>query len=485
MNIFFRASLSACVLVGALGGTALAQNAAQPDAAAVAEARQRFQRGVDLYEERNYTAAMVEFQRAYELTRNPAVLYNISATHELSGHMVEALDAMLEYERLAPRDVVAARRAEVDAALGRIRRSIATIIVRVEAEGLTLAVDGLQRSVSEARTGLRVAAGRHRVTLSARHYQTREEEFDISGGNSVTITEGLTPESAFFTVECNIPAAEILVDGQVVGQTPVTSPLPLPEGTHHVVVRRLGYTPYETDVNAVGAGARVRATLSWSDSIPSDVGARLRVRANEDHLLAIVDGRRVSAEGRDLIPPGRHALRIERTDFIADERDVDLPAGQETLLRVWLQPTPAYRENYMGTVRRARVAGWLTFAAGALVAGGGAAWFMINEPTFNTLSTNFQNAQSALATCTSTPTCSTGPMLRIAADQATAELNNSNSEAFRYASIATMAVGGITAIVGVVMLASGPSGSRFDERPIASRLRFHPGLNSSGLSLSF
>lgn len=480
MKNSLRASLTACLLLGALGGSAFAQNAPQPDPAAVAEARQRFQRGVDLYEERNYTAAMVEFQRAYELTRNPAVLYNISATHELSGHMVEALDAMLEYERLAPQEAVAARRAEVDAALARIRRSIATLIVRVEAQGLTLAVDGLQRSVSEARTGLRVAAGRHRVTLSAPHYQTREEEFDVSGGNSTTITEGLTPESAFFTVECNIPAAEILVDGRVVGSTPVTSPLPLPEGTHHIIVRRLGYTPYETDVNAVGAGARVRATLSWADNIAPNEGARFRVRANEEHLVAILDGRRVSAEGRDVVPPGRHTLRIERSDFIAEEREVDFPAGQETVVRLWLQPAPAYREAYMGTVRRARLAGWLTLAAGAVVAGGGAAWYVVNEGSLATDTATRDDLNRQLEALRGM-----AGFQAVETQRNAAQVNVDNGEYFRYGSIATIAAGGITAIIGVVMLATGPSGSRFDERPLAGRLRLHPGINGSGLSLSF
>lgn len=474
-----RTSLLSLLLVASLASPALAQNA-PPAPEAVAEARQRFQRGVDLYEERNFTAAMVEFQRAYELTRNPAVLYNISATHELSGNMVEALDAMLEYERLAPREAVAARRAEVDAALARIRRSIATIIVRVQAEGLTLSVDGLQRSASEARTGLRVAAGRHRVALSAPHYQTREEQFDISGGNSVTITEGLTPERAFFTVECNIPAAEILVDGNVVGSTPVTSPLPLPEGTHHVTVRRLGYTPYETDVNAVGAGARVRATLAWADSIPPDVAARLRVRANEDHVLAMIDGRRVSAEGRDPVPPGRHVMRVERTDFIAEEREVELPAGRETTVPVWLHPTPAFREGYMSTVRRARVAGWLTFAAGALVAGGGAGWFVLNEDSLATAVARRDDLNRQLAALRGM----TG-FQAVEAQRNAAQTDVDNGEYFRYGAIAVMAAGGVTAIIGVIMLATGPSGSRFDERPLAGRVRLHPGLNSTGLSLAF
>src|SRR5581483_4826515 len=91
--------------------TALAQSpspaAGPPSAAAVAEARDRFQRGVDLSDEGNFAAAMAEFQRAYQLTHNPLVLFNISATHEAAGHYVEALDAMQSYAAQAPPETVA------------------------------------------------------------------------------------------------------------------------------------------------------------------------------------------------------------------------------------------------------------------------------------------------------------------------------------------------------------------------------------------
>ena len=72
-----RTALALCLALGP--ATALAQQQQPPPPAAIAEARERYQRGIDLFEERNYDAAMAEFQRAYELTRNPAVLFNISA----------------------------------------------------------------------------------------------------------------------------------------------------------------------------------------------------------------------------------------------------------------------------------------------------------------------------------------------------------------------------------------------------------------------
>ncbi|MBP6833675.1 MAG: PEGA domain-containing protein [Deltaproteobacteria bacterium] len=455
-----RTALALCLALGP--ATALAQQQ-QPPPAAIAEARERYQRGIDLFEERNYDAAMAEFQRAYELTRNPAVLFNISATHELTGHFVEALDAMLDYERRAPAAAVQQRRADVDAALGRLRSRIGTIVIRFEAAGLDVRVDGLQRPRSSGNIELRVAAGRHRVSLSAPHYQAREAEFDVAGGSTIVISEPLTPERAFMAVECNVPGAEVLVDGRPIATTPVTSPLPVPEGSHHVVVRRAGYTTYETDVNSVGAGARVRADLAWADPMPRDVGARVTVQANEPDIVAMIDGRRVASDGTALVPPGRHTLRVERADFLPDEREVDLAPGRDNALSVFLLPTPAYREAYSSGRRRALVTGGVVLGVGVAVLGGGAALFFINEGTLGDAIASRDANQSELTACARMAVCSsTRSPVQVEQARNDASVDVDNATTLRWASVGIMGAGLITSIVGTVLLAGAPSGSRFE-----------------------
>lgn len=457
-----RTALALCLALAP--AAALAQQPAPPPAA-IAEARERYQRGIDLFEERNYDAAMAEFQRAYELTRNPAVLFNISATHELTGHFVEALDAMLDYERRAPAAAVAQRRADVDAALGRLRSRIGTIVIRFEAAGLDVRVDGLRQPPTSGNLELRVAAGRHRVSLAAPHYQPREAEFDVAGGSTIVISEPLVPERAYMAVECNVRGAEVLVDGRPLASTPITSPLPVPEGSHHVVVRRPGYTTYETDVNSVGAGARVRADLAWSDPMPRDVGARVTVRANEPDIVATLDGRRIAADGTALVPPGRHTLRIERTDFLPDEREVDLAPGRDNPLEFFLLPTPAYREAYSSSRRRSLVAGAVVLGVGAAVLGGGAALFFINEDTLGAAAASRDANQAELTACARMSVCSsarTPVEVEQARNDATVDVDNATL--LRWASVGIAGAGLVTSIVGTVLLAGAPSGSRFERR---------------------
>jgi hypothetical protein len=468
-----------------------------PSPAAVAEARERFQRGVALSEERNHNAAMVEFQRAYELTRNPAVLFNISATHELTGHYVEALDAMLEYERLAPRETVAQRRGEIDATLARLRGRIGTLVIRFEAEGLEVRVDGLQRAVTEARAGLRVAAGRHRIALSAPHFTGREEELDLAGGSTVVLSEPLSPERAFMAVECNVAGAEVLVDGHTVATTPTTSPLPLAEGTHHVLVRRPGFTTYETDVNAVGAGARVRAQLAWADPMPRDVAARLVVQASEPDVVAYLGDRRVDPAGADLVPPGRHRLRVEHRDFITDEREIDLATAQPNAVSVFLQPTPAFREAYFAD-RRSRIAtGAIVTGVGALVIGAGVAGFLVFNGQHADLDARVTRLDQRIAT-RSTPTraeldalgCTEQGVNNFNVLETCRENTNNDrvtADVLRWASVGVGGAGLVTALIGVIRMAGAPRSDRFDppRHAAAPRVRVLGGLQSVGLSVTF
>ena len=488
-----RTALTLALLLAT--GAAAAQ--APPSPAAVAEARERFQRGVALSEERNYNAAMVEFQRAFELTRNPAVLFNISATHELTGHYVEALDAMLDYERLAPRDTVAQRRAEIDATLGRLRGRIGTLVVRFEAEGLDVRVDGLQRAVTEARAGLRLSAGRHRITLAAPHFTPREEELDLAGGSTVVLSEPLTPERAFMAVECNVAGAEVMVDGRPVATTPTTSPLPLPEGTHHVMIRRPGFTTYETDVNAVGAGARVRAQLAWADPMPRDVASRIVVQASEPDVVTYLGDRRVDPTGTDLVPPGRHRLRVEHRDFITEEREIDLATAQPNTVSVFLQPTPAYRESYFAERRGRIVTGAVVAGVGALVIGAGVAGFLVFNGQYGDLDGRVTQMDARLGMRSMTPTRAELDALGCT-EQGVNNFNvletcreNTNNErvtadVLRWTSVGVAGAGLVTAIIGVVRIAGAPRGDRFERRSAAAgSVRMIGGLQSVGMELTF
>jgi tetratricopeptide (TPR) repeat protein len=77
-----------------------------------AEARRLFKEGDKLYAEGDYEGAVRAFEKSYELSRQPALKYNLANAYERLARYEEALNALKEYEPHAAadeRDVVKRR----------------------------------------------------------------------------------------------------------------------------------------------------------------------------------------------------------------------------------------------------------------------------------------------------------------------------------------------------------------------------------------
>src|SRR5262249_36213012 len=83
--------LAACA---ALLGGAVPARAQQPDYEA---AKRHFLTGKDLFEKREYNRAAVEFEAAYEITKDPVVLFNVGESYEKAGKLDEAIRAYEGY----------------------------------------------------------------------------------------------------------------------------------------------------------------------------------------------------------------------------------------------------------------------------------------------------------------------------------------------------------------------------------------------------
>jgi hypothetical protein len=431
------------------------------------EARQRFERGVELTDSGQFNGAMVEFSRAYELTRNPQLLYNVAVTHEALGHFVEALATLDRYLAEAPPAVIQRRRADIDAALGRLRARVGTLAVALDHPGLTLRIDGVERPIARARAGLVVDAGRHRVALSAPGLEPREQDHDVAGGQTVVIREPLARRRSTLAIDCDVPGAEVLVDGVVVATTPVLSPIPVDEGTRRVELRRLGYTPYSTVVDAVGSGARVQPALAWGVQLPDRIAAHLVVAANEPNVVASVDGQRVRPDGADPIPPGFHRLRVERQGFFPAEQTVDLPPGVRSTVRVTLLPTPAHRTEYLNTARLAHLASYAAIGVGAGLLAAGVAGVVYTSAELAAYTEEFRvNDLRQIQCATGDTSCAPreATTLRDRNDYIQSTLTV-RYDAARIAGVVVGGLGLVGMVTGFVLLARAPSLRRFAASP--------------------
>ncbi len=156
----------------------------RPATQSPSEAEVRFQRGLELFNVRNYEGALAEFQRSYELSGMAGLLYNLARTYQALGRYPEAARAIERYLREAS-DLTPERRAEVEGMLAQTRSFIARIDLRVEPADarVTVTLDGDAVADPQRAEGLAVGPGRHAIEATGEGWQTATSSVVLASGD--------------------------------------------------------------------------------------------------------------------------------------------------------------------------------------------------------------------------------------------------------------------------------------------------------------
>jgi hypothetical protein len=153
----------------------------------LAEAKQRFDRGYELYEEGEYPLALIEFNRAYELVPNYRVLYNIGQVCIQLGQYANARRALSEYLKQGEGSLTPDRRTSVNKDLDMLTRRTAFLTVNGNVEFAEVLVDDVVVGKIPLEAPLLVDAGMHRVTLRRSGYLPRTSNVTLAGGDEQTV----------------------------------------------------------------------------------------------------------------------------------------------------------------------------------------------------------------------------------------------------------------------------------------------------------
>jgi hypothetical protein len=170
----------------------------------VEEARRRFDRGVKLYSEGDFTLAVIEFERAYELVANYRVLYNIGQVSIQLRQYAKARQALEQYLTEGEGEIEEGRLAEVQADVDMLKSRTAKLTVTVNVAKARVFLDGKLLGVTPLPDALLVDAGSHSVEVERTGFRTTTKSVTMAGGDDLKVNMTLELMQPERTVEKTI-----------------------------------------------------------------------------------------------------------------------------------------------------------------------------------------------------------------------------------------------------------------------------------------
>jgi tetratricopeptide (TPR) repeat protein len=157
------------------------------------EASKHFQRAVALYNEADYRAALVEFRRAYSLSPNAAVLYNVG---EAEYQLQDYAGALVTFERyLTESNPLEVHRTEVESNVEVLRARVGHLTISTSPPGADVTVDDQAIGKTPFDKSILVSIGHRKIISSMPGRLPVTRYVDVAADDNVTVSLQLPAQS--------------------------------------------------------------------------------------------------------------------------------------------------------------------------------------------------------------------------------------------------------------------------------------------------
>jgi hypothetical protein len=285
----------------------------------------------------DFRGALVEFQRAYELSHNARVLFNVGVTEKLLTHYARAVDAWDKEQSEGAGQLSPAELQELKNAIAIVQQFVTTVDVTANEADATLSIDDYPIGKTPFAGPVRIDVGKHVLKLSKEGFVDAVEPVDVAAGARTPVSFKLEPINKTALVAVTVggaPAATVFVDGRDMGPAPFKGELSADR--HTIEARAPGFVTVGQTVDVL---YRQPMSLVLTLSQERHEG-RLKVTAPEGAAIS-VDERAVGTTTWDGVvsTTGGHQLVVTKPGyqtystevFVADDqvREVNVPLNNE------------------------------------------------------------------------------------------------------------------------------------------------------------
>ena len=201
-----------------------------------------------------------------------------------------------------------------------LKPEIGWIRITSNPSGADVYVDGEYRGDTPGT--YEVHPGTHRIRIILDHYFEYSTTVEVAANETRELSVVLRPKPARLTVYSDPPGAEVYVNGDLLGKTPVRDH-ELAPGRYNIIVLKEGYEPYERNVTLnPDQDYSINAKLEYTMS-------RLVVKSEPEGASVFVNGELIGKTPTEkILEPGTYEVTVSLEGYETYETDITLEKGE-------------------------------------------------------------------------------------------------------------------------------------------------------------
>ncbi len=292
------------------------------------DAQKQWDAAIALAQRSQWDGARAAFLQAYELSKNPRVLFNVAVAEKNLGHHAKAIEYFRRELTEGKGQLTPTEEQEITAAMAGLENYVMTITVQVSEPGAKVFVDQEEIGTSPLARPITVALGSHVVRATKTGFADAQQQVS---GDTRTPNVNLKLDTIHKTTRVNVSVvgpsnATVKVDGKEVGVSPYAGEVLVTPEPHQFSAEAPGYVT-ATQTAVVREGEPLNLTLQLAQEQQK---AKLLVVAKPEGSTIEIDGRTMGAsrwEGP--VDVGTHQVVVKKQGFYTWTYDVDVPKGGE------------------------------------------------------------------------------------------------------------------------------------------------------------
>jgi hypothetical protein len=201
-----------------------------------------------LFQQGDFAGAESQYQHAYDLAKEPLLLFNMAACAKNRHAYARMQSLLLRFRQEAGANISPSDKAAVDLALDAVKDMVAAIVITTNVAGAAITVDGEAVGTTPLTQPFVVDFGRHTVAARKDGFEDVEQSIEAAGPSAAAreVSLVLQEQSALLVVVAE-PGAAIAVDGRSAANGRLETRLSV--GAHNVEVTAPGKVSYRTEVD--------------------------------------------------------------------------------------------------------------------------------------------------------------------------------------------------------------------------------------------